>query len=334
VRNRTALPQPIGKLLIALLAAMVTVACGGGGMSQNQGGGANSSQLSLNTSAIDFGSVAVGSSKANQLTLSNGSVLGGGNITVSDIRISGTAFTMQAPPVPLTLTPGQNANISITFSPTSGQGYQGTLTVQVEGVADPATVSLDGRGLAAGELGVSPTTMDFGNVSVGSAQSQPGSLNAGASDITVSSASWNGDGFSVSGITFPVTVPAGQSVPFTVTFEPQTEGSASGSVSFFSDASNSPTTETLTGTGTQAQAHTVSLSWNPSNSNDVVGYNVYRGNKSGGPYNTKLNGAPVSNTSFTDDSVQSGKTYYYVSTAVDTNSQESTYSNQASAVIP
>jgi fibronectin type 3 domain-containing protein len=39
-------------------------------------------------------------------------------------------------------------------------------------------------------------------------------------------------------------------------------------------------------------------------------------------------------TSFVDGSVQSGQTYYYVVTAVDTSGTESGYSNQVQAVIP
>ena len=87
-------------------------------------------------------------------------------------------------------------------------------------------------------------------------------------------------GYSVSGITFPVTVPAGQSVPFTVTFEPQTSGTSTGSVTFYSNATNTPSVETLTGTGTEATQHSVNLPWNPSTS-QVGGYNLYRARNPG-----------------------------------------------------
>jgi fibronectin type 3 domain-containing protein len=76
----------------------------------------------------------------------------------------------------------------------------------------------------------------------------------------------------------------------------------------------------------------VALSWDPSTST-VVGYNIYRGTQSGGPYSL-LNSSLLSSTSYTDSSVQSGTTYYYVSTAVDSSNVESSYSNQASAAIP
>jgi len=78
---------------------------------------------------------------------------------------------------------------------------------------------------------------------------------------------------------------------------------------------------------------TVSLSWTASTSPGVTGYNVYRGATSGGPY-TKLNSALIAQTSYIDTTVQTGQTYYYVATAVDSGSNESAYSNQAQAVIP
>jgi hypothetical protein len=108
-----------------------------------------------------------------------------------------------------------------------------------------------GGGSPDGQLAVAPFTMSFGNVSVGSNATQKGTLTAGTSDIAVSSAVGSGRGYSLSEISFPVTVAAGQSIPFAVTFAPQTAGSAPGSIAFNSNATNSPTSEELTGSGTQ-----------------------------------------------------------------------------------
>ena len=185
----------------------------------------------------------------------------------------------------------------------------------------------------AATLAASPSTIGFGNVTVGGSSSLTGTLTAGASALTVSSASWNGQGYSVSGINFPVALTAGQSVDYTVSFSPQVSGAVSGSISFVSDASNSPTMQTLTGTGTQSVARGVDLSWDPSPSS-VIGYNIYRGTAPGGPYPLKLNSSPQPGTSFSDNTVLSGTTYYYVATSVDTNSVESSHSNQLTMVIP
>jgi fibronectin type 3 domain-containing protein len=85
-------------------------------------------------------------------------------------------------------------------------------------------------------------------------------------------------------------------------------------------------------TATAQQAHSVALSWNPSTST-VSGYNIYRSSVSGGGYE-KLNSLLVGTLAFTDSTVQSGGTYYYVTTAVDAGGVESTFSNEVSAAIP
>jgi hypothetical protein len=142
----------------------------------------------------------------------------------------------------------------------------------------------------------------------------------------------NNSAFALSGLALPATIPAGQDAQFTVTFTPPSSGPASGTVSFASNASNSPTVELLTGAGV-GQSHLVNLSWNADNSPDVVGYNIYRGITSGGPF-SKLNAQLNPGTTYTDGSVVSGQTYYYVTTALNSAGMESAYSNETQAVIP
>jgi fibronectin type 3 domain-containing protein len=71
--------------------------------------------------------------------------------------------------------------------------------------------------------------------------------------------------------------------------------------------------------------------WN--SSTGAVGYNIYRGAVSGGPY-SMINTSLVTSAAYSDNTVASGQTYYYVATAVDGSSNESAYSNQTQAVIP
>ena len=78
--------------------------------------------------------------------------------------------------------------------------------------------------------------------------------------------------------------------------------------------------------------HTVGLSWSPSTSS-VVGYNIYRGTATGGPY-SKLNGSALVTTSYSDSTVKSGSTYFYVTTAVNSPGAESVKSNEARTAIP
>jgi Abnormal spindle-like microcephaly-assoc'd, ASPM-SPD-2-Hydin len=174
--------------------------------------------------------------------------------------------------------------------------------------------------------------MSFGTIAVGTSQKQSGTLSATGSSVTVSSGSSSSAEFTLSGMTLPVTIAAGQSLPFTVTFAPQMSGTASANISFASNASNPSITELATGTGATAIQHSVNLSWTPSSS-AVVGYNVYRASISGGPY-TRINSSLNAGANYADGTVQSGQTYFYVTTAVNSSGMESGYSNQVSAVVP
>jgi hypothetical protein len=109
------------------------------------------------------------------------------------------------------------------------------------------------------------------------------------------------------------------------TFSPSTasvtiNGASVTGVNFTGTASSSTTTRS------------VSLSWTASTTQNIKGYNVYRADVSGGTY-VKRNASIVAATSFIE-SVTSGRTYYYVATAVDSNNVESTYSTRATAVVP
>jgi len=68
-------------------------------------------------------------------------------------------------------------------------------------------------------------------------------------------------------------------------------------------------------------------------SSEAAGFNIYRGLQSGGPY-APLNSSVISETTYTDSSAASGQTYYYVATEVDSEGDESTYSDQVTMPIP
>ena len=96
--------------------------------------------------------------------------------------------------------------------------------------------------------------------------------------------------------------------------------------------SQSDNTKSATASISVLLPHSVSLSWDASSSTDVAFYRVYRGTGSGGPYS--LLNSNIKATAYTDSSVQSGNTYYYVTTAVDTTGVESIFSNEMPSVIP
>lgn len=188
-----------------------------------------------------------------------------------------------------------------------------------------------------------PATVSFGNVIVSNPSTQTVTLSgAGTGSTTVSQATVSGTGFSLSGPSLPLTLALGQSVNFTVTFTPPAAGNFTGGITFVSNppngAINSPVTETLTGAG--VNAHYVSLTWQASTSQNVVGYNVYRASSSSGPFTTPLNSSLITTTCgalfcYTDSNVVAGQTYYYVATAVNSsNNQSADSSPPAQATIP
>jgi hypothetical protein len=74
----------------------------------------------------------------------------------------------------------------------------------------------------------------------------------------------------------------------------------------------------------------VGLDWDDNSEPDLDGYNVYRSLTSGNGY-IKQNVSLVTLSEYDDDTVTNGIPYFYVVTAVDTNSLESGYSNEDSA---
>ena len=296
------------------------------------GNGLAPGSLAPSPSSLSFGSVQVGNNQQLSETLTNS---GGVNVNISQASVGGTGFTISGLNPPLTLTPGEHYTFTVTFTPPSPGSDSGSVSI-VSNASNPnLSIPLSGTGtpVPEGTLAVSPASMNFGNVVVGTNSQLTGTLTASGESVTVSSDILNGSAYALSGISFPVTIPAGQHVQFTITFTPAGTGTASGSVSFTSNAANSPTVETFTGVGTPPPQHSVNLSWTASTSQNISGYNIYRGIKSGGPY-SKINPVLNASTVYTDTTVADGQTYYYVATAVNSSNEESAYSNQTTAVIP
>ena len=78
--------------------------------------------------------------------------------------------------------------------------------------------------------------------------------------------------------------------------------------------------------------HIVDLSWTPSTSGDVVGYNVYRSPDASTW--KKVNAGVVASTVYTDSTVANGSTYYYAAAAVDSYGNESSKTPAVKSVIP
>jgi hypothetical protein len=295
------------------------------------GTGVTQGTLGSNPTSLSFGSVTVGNNQALSETVTN---TGGSSVTISQASISGTGFSLSGITTPLTLSAGQSATFTVSFAPQSVGSTTGSLLITSNASNPTLSVALTGAGTSttAGQLTVAPSSINFGSITIGTNQSQTGTLSATSAPVTVSSLGVSGSQFSVSGISFPVTIAAGSSVSFQVAFTPQVSGSSSANATFTSNATNSPTVESLTGSGTAPQ-HSVSLGWNTSSSSGVSGYNIYRAPASTGPF-TRVNSVLDATPYDTDSTVQAGLTYYYAVTAVSTTGSESGYSNQVQVTIP
>src|SRR5580658_642196 len=278
-----------------------------------------------------FGKVEIGTSSSYSIELSN---RGSKTLRITSKSEQGPGFSYGEFSVPVTLKPGASVSLPLTFTPTT-KGYS-------VGIFELASTSKDavlfmyvtgvGETTANPQLGVSPSTLSFGNVVVGSSSSLQATLTASNAAVTISSDQSSSSEFAILGMTLPVTIPAGNRLPVTIQFTPNASGTASGKAGFTSTAADSPTVTQLTGTGVVPSSHAVDLSWHAGAEN-IVGYNVYRGAIQGGPYQ-QINSALDSSTNYTDSTVVSGTTYYYVATEVNAQGEESGYSNVAKAVIP
>lgn len=277
-----------------------------------------------------FGKVEIGTSSSYSIQLSN---TGNKTLRITSKSEQGPGFSFGKFSVPVNLKPGASIELPVIFTPTT-KGY----SVGVFELKSTAKDSLlfmyvtgVGETTASAQLGVSPSTLSFGNVAVGSSTSLQATLTASNAAVTISSDQSSSSEFAILGLTPPVTIPAGKSLSVTIQFTPNASGTASGKAGFTSNATDSPTIAQLTGTGVAPSSHTVDLSWD-AGANNIVGYNVYRGTVQG-TYQ-QINTALDSSTNYTDSTVVSGTTYYYVTTEVNAQGEESGYSNVAKAVIP
>lgn len=292
-------------------------------------GWGNYGRVSASPTSVNFGNVQAGSSGSELETLTN---TGRSTLTITSASTNSSAFSVSGITLPATLASGNSITFTLVFKPAASGAASGSLSIVTNLHARALTIPLSGNGAASAGLTVSPASANLGSVTVGSSNTVSATLSASGASVVVSSATTTSSEFTVSGISFPLTVAAGQSVPLTVHFSPTSSGAAAGTLSFVSNAVNSPAVESLTGTGTAATQHDVNLSWS-SSSSTVSGYNVYRGTLSGGPYG-KINSSSDPGTSFSDTSVQANETYYYVVTGVNSAGEESAYSNQVTAVVP
>jgi hypothetical protein len=256
--------------------------------------------------------------------------------------------------VNFTATPQTNPTYSISGTLSPAAGGNGA-TVTLSGAASASTTANSSgnytfTGLNNGVYAVTPSRAGY----TFTPTSQSATVN-GANVTGVNfTATQVAQTFSISGTISPGAGGSGATVTLSGAASGSTTANSSGVYSFTALANGSytvtpnntgyaftPLNQSVTVNGANVSAvnftatppqHSAVLSWTASTST-VSGYNVYRGTVNVGPY-TLINLSLVTGLSYTDTTVQSRVTYYYVTRAVDSSGVESIDSNQVTAVIP
>ena len=287
------------------------------------GSGVSNELLTAKPLSLSFGQMAVGTSATLPIVLTNSHTHAQ---TLEAFQATGSEFSVSGPGVPMSLAAGQSVTLNVTFSPKAVGDSGGSVFVSGPALNLPLTGT--GTSATAGQLSITPTALNFGKVMIGETGTKTAAFTATGGSVTISSAASSNSQFALPGVTFPVTINAGNSLQVNVSFTPQGSGTSSGKLSFSSNASNASAAEPVAGTGTTPQ---VSLGWSPSTSS-VQGYNVYRGTAPG--QYAKINPALDPNTAYTDTTVATGVTYYYAATAVNSSGVESSYSAPVEVKVP
>jgi len=214
--------------------------------------------LTGSPTSFSFGSVQVGKNQTQTETLKN---TGGENLTISQATISGTGFSYTGLSLPLTLVPNQSTTFGLVFAPTAAGASNGKLSITASGSSSTLDIALSGTGVTPATLTATPTSLTYTNITVGQNQAQTETVkNTGGVSAAISQATVAGTGFSISGISTPLTLTPGQSASFSVTFAPQSAGNFTGSVAIASDASNPSLSVSLSGSAVAQSQGTLSVS--------------------------------------------------------------------------
>ena len=294
--------------------------------------------ISVIPAEIDFKSVVIGQKNSQTLQITNTS---NKNVDLSALLMTGAGFSLLSAKAPVVLAPNNKISMNVVFAPATAASANGALTISSPALLVPIRVPLVGSGVKPEPaLQSSPTSINFGSHTLNSSAFQTVTFtNIGNISLTVNSVTVSGAGFAIAGLSPGVSLSPQQKLEFQVWYHPTVAGSALATLIANVSALPSPLKLAVAGSATtsatatsSASSHSVTLDWNSSTSS-VVGYHVYRGGSSGGPY-SRIDGSVVNSLSYKDASVQSGGRYFYVVTALASDGVESPFSNEVAADIP
>jgi hypothetical protein len=288
-------------------------------------------KLDCNPCNDHYGRVQIGTNVQRMVVLKN---VGTKSLRLRTKNVNGAAFSFGNFHLPMNVGAGKSVKLPVIFAPTAVGNASGTVTITSDAKNPKLVIGVQGVGkdMAKGHLTVNPSTLDFGSVKVGARSTASITLSASGQAVVVSKLESDSSEFTLPGLKLPFDVRVGESIKVKVKFKPNASGTASAALTVLSNAADSSIRVPLTGLGVSSGSHSADLTWHASK-DPVIGYNVYRGGSKGGPY-TQMNGGLESSTNYTDSTVQGGKTYYFVVTAVSDENRESGQSNEVQVEIP
>src|SRR5271167_1838560 len=97
--------------------------------------------LSPSVTSVSFGSIAVGNTATQSLTVTN---TGLGTVTIASAALTGAGFTVVGGNPAGTIGVGQSSTIQLQFAPTSAGAINGSLTILSDASNSPLAISITG----------------------------------------------------------------------------------------------------------------------------------------------------------------------------------------------
>jgi Abnormal spindle-like microcephaly-assoc'd, ASPM-SPD-2-Hydin len=186
-----------------------------------------STQLTVSPTSVNFGTVNVGSSAQQSIKITNS---GQSFFAIRSVSVSGSYFAITGIATPLPMRAGASFSFTAKFNPSAAGSQTGKVSI-VTSSGETVDVTLSGN-TPANTVSIVPTSASFGNVPVGSTNSQTFTVtNHGSTTVSVLSKSISGTGLSISGLASGLQIGSGQSSTFNVAFKPAQTGVIAGSAS-------------------------------------------------------------------------------------------------------